>query len=104
MGSGRGVWGLGSRNCGGIARNGHAFPCGRMVDAKGRTVDPMSLNIKNEKTHRLAQELARATGESMTVAGSEAIRERLGRVRGKSKKSIAGKLMNVGRRSGPTWN
>jgi len=74
-----------------------------MVDAKGRTVDPMSLNIKNEKTHRLAQELARATGESMTVAVSEAIRERLERVRGKSKKGMAEKLMKIARESGPLW-
>ena len=41
----------------------------------------MGLNIKNEKAHRLARELARVTGESMTVAVSKAIRERLERVR-----------------------
>jgi antitoxin VapB len=63
----------------------------------------MSLNIKNENTHRLAQELARATGESMTVAVSEAIRERLERVRSKSKKSMAEKLMKIARESGPLW-
>ena len=28
----------------------------------------MSLNIKSEETHRLARELARLTGESMTAA------------------------------------
>ena len=61
----------------------------------GRMVD-MSLNIKNENTHRMAQELARATGESMTVAVSEAIRERLERVRGKSKQGMAEKLMKIG--------
>ena len=44
----------------------------------------MSLNIKNEETHRMARELARLTGESMTAAVNEAIRERLDRVRGKS--------------------
>jgi antitoxin VapB len=59
-------------------------------------VESMSLNIKNEKTHRLAQELARATGESMTVAVGEAIRERLERVRGKSKKGMAERLMKIG--------
>ena len=41
----------------------------------------MGLNIKNEEAHRLARELARVTGESMTVAVSKAIRERLERVR-----------------------
>jgi antitoxin VapB len=57
----------------------------------------MSLNIKNEETHRLAQELARLTGESMTVAVSEAIRERLERVRSKSKKGMAERLLKIGR-------
>ena len=38
----------------------------------------MSLNIKSDKTHRMAKELARLTGESMTVAVGEAVRERLG--------------------------
>lgn len=40
-----------------------------------------SLNIKNEETYRLAQELAEQTGESMTTAVTEALRERLERVR-----------------------
>ena len=41
----------------------------------------MGLNIKNEETHRLVQELARLTGESMTAAITQAVRERLERVR-----------------------
>ena len=41
----------------------------------------MSLNIKNEETCRLARELARLTGESMTGAITVALRERLGRRR-----------------------
>lgn len=43
----------------------------------------MSLNIKNEETHRLAQELATLTGENMTTAVTEAVRERLNRVKSK---------------------
>jgi antitoxin VapB len=39
----------------------------------------MSLNIKNPEAHALATELARLTGESMTKAVTEAIRERLAR-------------------------
>jgi antitoxin VapB len=39
----------------------------------------MSLNIKSPETHELATELARLTGESMTKAVTEAIRERLER-------------------------
>lgn len=55
----------------------------------------MSLNIKNEKTHKQAQELARLTGETMTAAVSEAIRERLERVRQKPKKGVAERLMKI---------
>jgi len=56
----------------------------------------MSLNIKNEETHRLARELASATGESMTVAVSEAIRERLKRVRRSSEEGLAERLLKIG--------
>ncbi len=41
----------------------------------------MSLNIKNEEAHRLARELAELTGESVTAAVTEAVRERLERER-----------------------
>ena len=41
----------------------------------------MALNIKDPETDRLARELARATGESITVAAKVAIVERLERVR-----------------------
>ena len=37
----------------------------------------MGLNIKNDETCRLARELARLTGESMTGAITVALRERL---------------------------
>lgn len=57
----------------------------------------MSLNIKNEEAHRLAQELARITGESMTVAVSEAIRERLERVRGTSRDDMAERILKIGK-------
>ncbi len=57
----------------------------------------MSLNIKNEEAHQLARELARVTGESMTVAVSEAIRERLERVRGNSREGLAERLLKIGR-------
>jgi antitoxin VapB len=41
----------------------------------------MSLNIKSPEAHRLAAELARLTGESMTKAVTDAIRDRLERKR-----------------------
>jgi antitoxin VapB len=40
----------------------------------------MSLNIKNAETYRLIRELADLTGESMTGAVTEAVRERLERL------------------------
>jgi len=45
----------------------------------------------------LARELARATGESMTAAVSEAIRERLERVRGSSQKDLVERILEIGR-------
>jgi antitoxin VapB len=62
----------------------------------------MSLNIKNEEAHRQARELASLTGESMTVAVSEAIRERLERVRG-SKKEVFERIMEIAKECGPLW-
>lgn len=43
----------------------------------------MGLNIKNEETQALAQELAALTGESLTAAVTEALRERLARLKRK---------------------
>jgi len=63
----------------------------------------MSLNIKNDEAHRLAQELAKVTGESMTVAVSEAIRERLERVRGYSRNGMVERIMKIAKECGPLW-
>jgi len=57
----------------------------------------MGLNIKDEHIHQLAKELAQLTGESMTVAVGEAIRERLERVRGRDKAGLAERLLQIGR-------
>jgi len=45
----------------------------------------VSLNIKNPEAHKLAQALARETGETITAAVTEAIRERLEAVRRRRK-------------------
>ena len=63
----------------------------------------MSLNIKNEQTHRMARELARLTGESMSAAVNEAIRERLELVRGKSNDEMLKRIMKIAEESGPRW-
>jgi antitoxin VapB len=63
----------------------------------------MSLNIKNEKTHRLVRELAETTGESMTAAVDKAVRERLERVRRDKKGDLAERLLQIGRECAPLW-
>lgn len=60
----------------------------------------MSLNIKNEETHRMAQELAAMTGESLTAAVTEAVRERLERVKSRG---MAERIMKIARRAAPLW-
>jgi antitoxin VapB len=40
----------------------------------------MALNIKNETTYRLARQLSRLTGESLTAAITKALQERLERL------------------------
>ena len=57
----------------------------------------MSLNIKNQEAHRLAQQLAKLTGESMSTAVTKAVRERLERVRRKHGTSKAERLLQIGR-------
>ena len=57
----------------------------------------MNLNIKNPETHRLAEELARRTGESMTQAVTTAVRERLDRVRNAQSDSLAERLLAIGK-------
>jgi antitoxin VapB len=57
----------------------------------------MGMNIKNDETHRLVQELARLTGENQTVAITKAVRERLNRVRRERRKSLADRLVEIGK-------
>jgi antitoxin VapB len=61
----------------------------------------MSLNIKDEETHRLAQELARLTGESQTAAVKHAIQERLDRLHASGRPTLAERLLAIGRSTAP---
>jgi antitoxin VapB len=63
----------------------------------------MSLNIKNKDAHKLAQQLARITGESMTEAVTEAVRERLKRVQNKDKHAakLSDRLLEIGQDCAP---
>jgi antitoxin VapB len=57
-----------------------------------------SLNIKSAEAHELAQKLAEATGKSMTVAVTEALRDQLDRLQEarRTKKTVAA-LLEIGR-------
>ena len=57
----------------------------------------MHLNIKNDEAHKLAVELAKLTGESLTLAVMLALRERLAREqRRRRTDSITARLMKIG--------
>ena len=58
----------------------------------------MSLNIKNEDTHRRAKSLAKLAGETMSEAVGRAVAERLERVRRKrNREALAERLLEIGR-------
>jgi antitoxin VapB len=57
----------------------------------------MALNIKSEEAQKLAKELSRLTGESMTAAITEAVRERLDRVRKERGNGLADQLIRIGK-------
>jgi antitoxin VapB len=57
----------------------------------------VSLNLKNPETHRLVRELAAITGESLTEAVTEAVRDRLERLRGQRLDNKADRLLAIGK-------
>jgi antitoxin VapB len=59
----------------------------------------MSLNIKDPEAHRLAQQIARATGETMTRVVTEALRERLSRLERRSARASVEELLAIGERA-----
>jgi antitoxin VapB len=61
----------------------------------------MGLNIKNEEAERLARELAAITGETLTAAITEALRERLSR---KRKDDFIDKWVAIGRANAARLN
>lgn len=59
----------------------------------------MSLNIKNEEAHRIAAELARVRGTTVTRAVTEALRNELERERRRcGEKPLPAQLLEIGRR------
>jgi len=55
----------------------------------------MSLNIKDPEAHRLAQAIARATGETMTHVVTEALRERFARLTQRQKRASPEELLSL---------
>jgi antitoxin VapB len=59
----------------------------------------LHLNIKSDEAHRLATELARLTGESLTTTVTLALRERLDRAQRRAQRQgVAEALLDLGRR------
>lgn len=54
----------------------------------------MSLNIKDEETHRLTKKLAQLTGESLTLAVKVSVKERLERQENASRKESRMEWLN----------
>ena len=55
----------------------------------------MSLNIKNPEAYRLAQAIADATGETLTHAVTEALRERYAKIEGRRSKASVGEILAI---------
>jgi len=59
----------------------------------------MSLNVKDPEAHKLAQLLAKETGETLTAAVTQALRERLDRIlRQRKKEAMLADIIEIGRR------
>ncbi|TGD98982.1 type II toxin-antitoxin system VapB family antitoxin [Methylobacterium nonmethylotrophicum] len=59
----------------------------------------MSLNIKDPEAHRLAQAIAQATGETMTRAVTEALRDRLMRIERRRARASVDELLAIADRA-----
>lgn len=57
----------------------------------------MAMNIKNDEAQRLAHRLSDLTGESLTAAVTEAVRERLERVEKSERGGLAERLVRIGK-------
>ncbi len=59
----------------------------------------MILNIKNDEAHRLARQISKLTGETLTEVVIKSLRERLKRQASRAKEEdLAEQIMEIGRR------
>jgi len=59
----------------------------------------MSLNVKDPEAHRLAQAIAQETGETLTHAVTEALRERYERLQRRRRKASVDELRAIAERA-----
>ena len=59
----------------------------------------MSLNVKDPEAHRLAQAIARETGESLTRVVVESLRERQAKIEKRKDKASLAELMAIAKRA-----
>ena len=59
----------------------------------------LSLNIKDPEAHRLADAIAQETGETLTHAVTEALRQRYERLRKQDHEALAADLRAIGKRA-----
>ena len=58
-----------------------------------------TLNVKDPEAHRLAQAIAQATGETMTRAVTEALRERYERLQRRDPEALAADIRAIAKRA-----
>lgn len=58
----------------------------------------MALSIKDPEADRLAREVAQATGETLTAAIVQSLKERLARLRRQQRHGLADELLAIGQR------
>jgi antitoxin VapB len=60
---------------------------------------PQSLNVKDPEAHRLAQAIAKSTGDTLTGAVTEALRERYERIQKRDPENLASDLRAIAKRA-----
>ena len=58
----------------------------------------MTINVKDPEAHRLAEEISRTTGESLTKAVTQALRERLERLQNEKSMASVDELLALAKR------
>lgn len=57
----------------------------------------MAMNIKSDEAQKLAHKVSELTGESLTAAVTEALRQQLERIQSAQGEGLAGRLLRIGK-------